>query len=337
MISDTRVEALPNAARKLTITVDKKTLGEEYSTLLSKYAKTAIIKGFRKGKVPPAVLERKFGDSIRAEVEQQVLEEGLKEAFDKVEEKPIPYARPVLEGEPEFDLEKDYIFTVKYDVFPEVTLGEYRGLEVEVPKVSVSKEDEERELKAIQEQNALVVDKTEGSVEKDDIATVDYWEVDGGDAEVADTRREDFVFTVGSGYNYFKFDDEIVGMAIGDEKIIEKEYGDEIEIEELKGQKKRVSVRIKALKQRDIPAIDDDLAQDVSDSFETLDDLKKDIRQRLEKSLEARLKEIKGNALLQQVVEKSTLELPASMVDAEITSMWRQFVQRFQAVSDKTR
>jgi trigger factor len=330
MISDTKVEALPNAERKLTITVDKKTVKKEYDELLNKYAKTAMIKGFRKGKVPPEVLERKFGDSIRAEVEQQVLEEGLKEAFDQVEEKPIPYARPVLDAEPEFDLSKDYSFSVRYDVFPEITLGEYKGVEVEVPKVSITKEDEERELKAIQEQNALVVDKTEGTVAKDDIATVDYWEVDDDGNEVPETRREDYVFTVGSGYNYYKFDDDIVGMGIGDEKIIDKEYGDDVDIEELKGRKKRVKVHVKSLKQRDIPEIDDDLAQDVSDKFETLDDLKKDIRDRLQKSLDARLKEMKSSSLLDQIVEKSTLEVPASMVDAELSGMWRQFVQRFQ-------
>ncbi|MFW5843381.1 MAG: trigger factor [Spirochaetota bacterium] len=335
MISDTKVEALPNAERKLTVTIDKKTLKEEYHTLLNKYAKTAMIKGFRKGKVPPEVLERKFGESIRAEVEQQVLEEGLKEAFDAVEEKPIPYARPVLDGEPEFALESDYTFSVRYDVFPEVTLGEYKGLEVEVPKVSVTKEDEERELKAIQEQNALVVDKTEGAVEKDDIATVNYWEVDEEGNEVPETRREDYVFTVGSGYNYYKFDDDILGMAIGEEKVIEKEYGDDVEIEELKGQKKRVAVHVKSLKQRDIPAIDDDLAQDVSDKFETLDDLKKDIRERLQKSVDARLKEIKSQSLLNQIVENSTLEVPKSMVDAELSSMWRQFVQRFQVQEEQ--
>ncbi len=335
MISETKVEALPNAARKLTITVDQKTLSEEYATLLNKYAKTAMVKGFRKGKVPPNVLERKFGDSIRAEVEQQVLEESLKEAFDQVEEKPIPYARPVLDGEPEFSLESDYTFSVRYDVFPEVTLGEYKGLEVEVPKVSITKEDEERELKAIQEQNALVVDKTEGTVAMNDIATVDYWEVDADGTEVPETRRSDFVFTVGSGYNYYKFDDDIIGMEIGNEKVIDKTYGDDVDVEELKGQSKRVSVQVKALKQRDIPAIDDDLAQDVSDEFETLDDLKKDIRERLEKSLETRLREIKSNALLQQIVEQSTLEVPGSMVDAELSSMWRQFVQRFQVQEEQ--
>ena len=303
MVKEKNVERLDNSAVKLTITVAQESLADQYSSLLKEYAKSAQIKGFRKGHVPPEVLERKFGESIKFEASQKVLEESLKSVFDEIDEKPLPYSQPSLDGELDLDIEKDLTYSVVYDVYPEIELGEYKGLEIEVPQVKVTKEDEERELTALQEQNAIVIDKEEGTVDEGNIVTVDYCELDADGNEIEETKREDFVFTQGSGYNVYKIDDDVLGMAPGDEKIVDKEYPEDFEDENLAGQKKQLRITLKAIKERQLPEIDDDLAQDISDAYETIDDLKKDIKERLENTVEARLRDRKTGALVEKIVE----------------------------------
>ena len=335
MVKEKNVEKLDNSAVKLTITVAQDSLRNEYDSLLKEYAKSAQIKGFRKGHVPPNVLERKFGESIKFEASQKVLEESLKSVFEEIEEKPLPYSQPSLDGELDIDIEKDLTYAVVYDVYPEIEVGSYEGREIEVPQVKVTDEDEQRELKEIQERNAIVMDKEEGAVEAGNVVTVDYCELDEDGNEVEDTKREDFVFTQGTGYNTYKIDDDVIGMAVGDEKTVEKSYPDDAEDESLRGQTKKLKITVKAIKERQLPDIDDDLAQDVSEKYETLDDLKKDIRERLQRTLDQRLRDMKRKALLDQIVAESTIQVPESMVQAELENAWHGFVQRFQTSEDQ--
>ncbi len=329
MIVDKQVEKRENANVKLTVTLDSSYVSGEYQNLLKDYSKKAHIKGFRPGKVPPKVLESKFGESLKAETTQRVLEESLKKIFDEIDEKPLPYSQPSLEDEPELDLEKDMTFSVSYDIYPDVEVGEYSGLTIEEPVVKVSDDDLQRELAAIQEQNAITMDKESGVVAKDDIVTVNYVELDEDGNEIEETRREDFTFTVGTEMNRYKFDDEVVGLKIGEPEEIEKSYAEDFEDEELAGTTKRIRVTVTAVKQRDLPEIDDELAQDVSDEYETLDDLKADIRKRLEKSVENRVRQQKVEQLLGKVLETSSVPVPESMVRAELEQQWRNFLQQF--------
>jgi len=328
MVRDKQVEKEENASVKVTLTVDKETVQSEYDKIVKDYAKDVQLKGFRKGKVPPEVLERKFGDTLKAEASQKIVEESLKEIIDEVDEKPLPYAQPELADALDFELGKDFTFSIRYDSFPEIELGDYKGLTITAPTVAVTDADLDRELKAIQEQNALVMDKEEGVVEEQDVVTMDYWEVNAEDEPVEGSSREDFVFTVGSGYNYYKIDEDVKGMAAGEEKIVEKEYGEDVDIDELKNTKKRIALRVKTIKQRSLPELDDELAQDVSDKYETLDDLKNDIQSRLKETAENRERQMKIDALLEKIRENSTVPLPESMVQSELENQWRQFAQR---------
>lgn len=329
MIANKDIEKLENSAVKLTVTVEQSALKQEYDDLLEKYAKSAQIKGFRKGKVPTSILEKKFGEGIKQEAAANSIEKSLKEVFDEIEEKPLPYVTPELQDEEiDADLDKDFTFTVKYDVFPEINLGDYKGLEVEIPKVSVTKEDEQRELDEIRDRNAIVVDKPDATVAKDDIVTIDYAELDETGEEKEETRREGFVFTVGTGYNLHKIDDDVIGMKKDEEKVLDKEYPEDFEYEDLAGKKIKLKVKITAVKEKKLPDLDDDLAQDVSEKYETLDDLKKDIRKRLEDSAENRLREMKVNKLLDKIVENSEVDVPRSMVEMELQNSWRNFLMR---------
>ncbi|MFP4508803.1 MAG: trigger factor [Spirochaetaceae bacterium] len=329
MIVDKKIERQDQSKVKLSVTVSKDHAKQEYQNLLHEYAKKAQIKGFRPGKVPPQVLEKKFGESLRAEAMQKILESSLGTVFEEIEERPLPYAQPELDDAPELQFDSDLSFSVVYDVYPEFEIGDYKGLTVESPDIVVSDEDLDRELKAIQDQNAIVMDKDDGAVEKDDIVSIDYAVLDDADNPVPGEERSDYSFTVGSGMNVFRIDEDIIGMKADETKTIEKSWPDDFEDAELAGTSKRIRVTVKSIRQRDLPEIDDELAQDVSDDYETLDDLKKDIRQRLEKTAESRSREQTVRGLLEQILTSTTVELPASMVRAELENSWRNFLGQF--------
>ena len=330
MVTSKEVQTLENSSVKLTITVDKKETKNAYDELLKQYAKKAHIKGFRKGKAPTGVLEKKFGEGIREEAMINIIEESLKQVFDEGEEKPLPYSRPTLADEENTVLafDKDFTYSVVYDVYPDIELGEYKGLEVEVPQVKATKKDEERELEQIRDQNSMVVEKAGGTVEKDDIVTVDYVELDENDEEREETKRADFVFTIGSGYNVYKFDEDLVGMQKDEEKVVEKEFPEDYEYEDYAGKKLKIRVKVKMIKQKELPALDDELAQDVSDEYETLEDLKKSIKRRLKENLDEKLRQHKIEKLFDAIIESSTIALPESMVQAELENSWQNFVQQ---------
>lgn len=329
MITSKKLERQPNSSARLTVTVGASEARGEYDALLGEYAKKARIDGFRQGKVPVAVLERKFGDEMRVEAMGRVLEKGVEEALKDETLVPLAYSGPALDGDPVFELGKDFTFSVTYDVFPEVKPGDWKGIEIEVPQVAVAKADEERELAEIRERNAIVVDKDEGAAAaKGDIVTVDYRELDTNDAVVAGSEREDFVFEIGTGYNLFKFDDEVTGMKKGDSKTFEKTFPADFEHKELAGTTRRIAVSVKQVKSKKLPELDDELAQDVSEKFKTLDDLKADLRKNMERRKDARLRQIKEKAIVDVLLERSEAELPVSMVDAELGMRWRNFVQQ---------
>ena len=241
-----------------------------------------------------------------------------------------------MEEMPALDVSKELKYSVTYDVFPTVSVKDFSGITVKEPQVTISDADLQDELKQIQERNAMVMDKKDDEpVAKDDIVTINYCELDDNGAVIEDSKREDFVFTVGTGENIYKIDDEIIGMKKGETKDITKKYAKNDENEDLAGKTKKIQVSIKALKVRNLPEIDDDLAQDVSEKYQTLDDMKNDIKKNMELAKERKLKEIKNNDLLNQLVEKNPFEIPASMLQAELDGRWNMMAQQFQTTPEQ--
>ena len=327
---------LEKSAVKLTVTIEKKEVVDFYNSTVAKYVKNAQIPGFRKGHVPASVLERKYGDSLKADTLSELIDKSLGEIFDnETENRPLPYAQPVLESLPELDTSKELVYTVTYDVFPKVEVKNFSGITIKEPQVTVSDADLNDELKAMQERNAMVIDKKDGVVAKDDIVTINYSELDDEGKEIEGTTRQDFVFTVGTGENIYKIDDDIIGMKKDETKQITKKYAKNDPDEELAGKTKKISVTVTAIKLRDIPALDDDFAQDCDEKYKTLDDMKADIKRNMETAKNRKLKEIKNNSLLEQLVEKNPFEIPASMLAAELDGRWNMMAQQFQTTPEQ--
>jgi trigger factor len=300
--------------------------------------------GFRKGKVPRDVLERKFGDALKGEALGKIIEKTIGEILEDESfprgDRPLPYSQPSVREEPKLELDADLHFSVVYDVLPEVKVDNWEGIEAEIPDISISDEDISRELDEIRERNSIVLDKNENEPAADgDVVTVNYHEIeilpDGGSGELAPgSERDDFTFTLGSGYNIYKFDDEVIGMKKGDEKEFTKSFPEDFDDNTIAGKTKRIKLAVTAVKIKKLPDLDDDLAQDVDEKFKTLDDLKNSIRERLNKDLERRLRDIKVNKILEKIMENTTVDIPESMIRMELDARWRNLARRFNTDSD---
>ena len=332
MITEKSVKELENSQAALTLTLDAASIEEAYSKRIQKYAKELTIPGFRKGHVPTSVIERKFGDAIREESTFDAMEDALKEAYQSLEKKdqPIAFSTPVLQDEDKlvpFKKNSDITFTVVYDIMPRFELPKYTGLEVEIPEVEITEEDVDKEIERYREQNAIVRSK-DGSAESGDIVTVDYIELNEDGTEIESTKRDGFTFTLGSGYNFYKLDKEIEGMKTGEEKTVTKTYTEEDDVPGYSGKTVTLRVKLTALKSRELPAVDDDLAQDIKEEYKTVADLRKGIRENFQKRVDTALQHDKENAILDKLATETEIAVPESMIKAQLDSHWRQFVRQ---------
>jgi trigger factor len=328
---------LEKSAVKLTVTISKDDVAANYQEIINKYAKNIQMPGFRKGHVPVAVLERKYGTALKADVTTDLIDKALNEIFEnETESRPLPYAQPAIDKLPEIDIAKDLTFTVTYDVFPKVSVTDFKGITVKEPQVTIGEKELNEELKSIQERNAVVIDKKDDEkIEKDNVVTINYSEIDEDGKEVDGSKRQDFVFTVGSGQDIYKIDDDIIGMRKNETKQITKKYSKDDSDKDLAGKTKKISVTVTAIKIRNLPKLDDDLAQDVSEKYKTLDDLKNDIMKNMEHAKEKRVAEIKSNDLLSQLVERNPFDIPATMLKAELDSRWDMMAKQFQTTPEQ--
>ncbi|GMO68982.1 MAG: trigger factor [Treponemataceae bacterium] len=312
------VEHASNSSVRLTVTIPQSSIAAKYAEELKKITKSIQLPGFRKGHVPAHILESKYSKEIQGEVAANLINDSIQELFEKIDEKPLAFSQPELDGKPDIDLKKDFVFTVKYDVMPTIEKVDVSKVSIAVPEVKIGEADLETELRAIQERNSVVMDKKDDAkCAKGDVVTVDYCELDADGKAVAGSERQDFVYTAGEKEQIdHDLDADILGMKKGESK-------------EVKRSDKIIKVTVKALKEKKLPAIDDELAQDVDEKFKTLDDLKKSLAKRMERSRDLRLREIKTDALLKELVKSTPIELPASLVTAEKEYRLHTMAQQF--------
>ena len=328
------IKKLENSSVELTLELKAAAIEEAYSKQLKDYAKKLTLKGFRPGKAPVSLVESKFGKEIRQEVTFKLMEDNLDASYKDMDEKdrPLPYSTPVLQNEDKllpFQPNTDIKYSVVYDVMPEFELPKYTGLELEAVNEKVTAKEVDAEIEKLRQQNAMIIAK-KGAVEKSDIVTMDYVELDAEGKEIESTKRNDFTFTVGSSYNFYKLDDDILGMKAGDTKVIEKTYGDDSGMgSDYLGKTVKISVTIKEVKTKDVPALDDEFAQDVKDSYKTLKDLKDDTKKQLQEKADVRNKSHKLDAILAKLAEETKIDLPHSMIQTQLEQEWRNFAQRF--------
>ncbi|MCD6342396.1 MAG: trigger factor [Spirochaetaceae bacterium] len=332
MIDNKQFDKQENSSVKLTVTVTADGAEKAYNDLLGKYGKNAQIPGFRKGKVPKDVLIRKFGEGIKHEAAADLVDSALQEALKDVKENPL--SQPSLEDLPAIELGKPYVFAVTYDVFPEIKMPEYKGVEIEEAQVKILKKHETEELDSIRERNSVVMDKKDGTIAQDAVVTMDYVELGNDDAPLEETRRKGFAFTVGTNAHPYAIDKELEGMKVDESKVLEKTFADDAD-SPYAGRTIKLEVKITAVKERELPELDDELAQDVSEDLKTLDDLKKKVKADLKERAESKIRARKINSLTDKLVEAAEIDVPESMISSDLEHTWQDYVRQSGATEEQ--
>jgi trigger factor len=312
----------------LTVEVDADTVNKGLDAAFKKVVTKVNVPGFRKGKIPRGMFESRFGvESLYQDALDILLPDAYENAIKEAGIEPV--------DRPEIDIEKiekgqNLIFTAKVTVKPEVQLGDYKNLEVESIETNVTDEDVEQELTQLQERQAELVVKEEGTVEDGDTAVIDFEGfVDGVAFEGG--KGENYSLTIGSGSFIPGFEEQLIGLEAGGEKDVEVTFPEEYHSEELAGKPATFKVKVHEIKAKELPVLDDEFAKDVDEEVESLEALKAKTKARLEESRKQEAENTVRNALVDQATENATIDLPAAMVKAEQDRMLREFEQRLQS------
>ena len=284
------------------------------------------IQGFRKGKAPRIMIEKMYGPGVFYE---DAANEIIPEAYSKAAEE----SGLEIVSRPEIDVTqiekgKSFIFTATVAVKPEVTLGEYKGLEYNAEPVEVTEEDLAAELKRVQEQNSRTVTVEDRAVENGDITTIDYEGfVDGTPFEGGKAENQELV--IGSHSFIDTFEEQLVGKNIGEEVEVNVTFPEEYHAKELAGKPAVFKVKVNGIKVKELPELDDEFASDVSD-FDTMDEYKEDVKKKLLEKKEKEAKTAKENALVEKAIENAQMEIPDAMIETQARQMVDDFAQRLQ-------
>ncbi|KPU27574.1 trigger factor [Caloranaerobacter sp. TR13] len=314
----------------LKIEVDEKKFKEGVQKAYLKNRHKFNIPGFRKGKAPRAIIEARYGEGIFYEdAINIVFPEAYNEAIKKHNLEPVD--RPVIDIE-QIESGKPVVFTAEVIVKPEVKLGDYKGIEIEKIEYNVTEKDVEDELKSMQERNARLVEVTDRPAKEGDILTIDYeGYVDGEKFEGGTAYNQ--ILEIGSGRFIPGFEEQLVGKNKDEEFEINVKFPEEYHAEDLAGKDATFKIKIHEIKQKDLPELDDEFAKDVSE-FDTLDELKEDIKKRLEKQAKEREKAEKENKVIEKVVEAAEVDIPEVMIENEVDYQVRnfEFTLRYQGL-----
>ncbi|MFD2926133.1 trigger factor [Halobacillus naozhouensis] len=311
----------------LTVEVPVEDFNNALDEAFKKVVKQVQVPGFRKGKVPRKLFEQRFGvESLY----QDALDIVLPKAYsDAVEETGIePVDRPEVDVK-QIEKNEPLVFSAEVTVKPEVKLGDYKGLEVEELSTEVTDEDVENELKQLQEKQAELVVKEEGEVEDGDTVVMDFEGFVDGEA-FEGGQADNYSLEVGSGSFIPGFEEQLTGKKSGEETEVEVTFPEEYHAEELAGKEATFKVKIHEIKGKELPELDDELAKDVDEEVESLEELKKKTRERLEEQKKTEADNHKRDTLVQKASENAEVEIPQAMVDTELDRMVSEFEQRLQ-------
>lgn len=321
-----KVERIEKNAVKLEITVGVEKFNEALQKSYSKNAKKFNIPGFRKGKAPINIIKRYYGEGVFFEdAINFCCDDTYPVAIKENNIRPVDYPKidivQIEEG-------KEFIYTAEVIVYPELELTEYKGVEVKKIEYTINDEEIDSQLKAMQEKNARVETATEGTIEKGNIAIIDFKGfVDGIAFEGGEGK--DYSLEIGSGTFIDTFEDQLVGMQIGETKNVNVNFPESYGREELNGKPAVFEVTIKERKVKELPTLDDEFAKEVSE-FDSLDELKADLRKKLQESNDLRAKREYEEAVIDAVSANATVDIPEAMINKEIDNMLKDLEMRLK-------
>lgn len=318
------VENLEKSMAKITITVSAEAFEEAMVKSYNKNKKNISIQGFRKGKAPRKMVEKLYGPEVFYEdaanfAIPDAYEEAAKESGLEIVSRPEIDVVDIGKG-------KEFVFTATVAVKPEVTLGEYKGIEVEKKVVKVVAADVDAEIDKVREQNSRMITVDDRGIKKDDTAVIDFEGfVDGEPFQGG--KGEDYPLVIGSHSFIDTFEDQLIGKKTGDEVEVNVTFPEEYHEASLKGKPALFKVTVKEIKKKELPKLDDEFASEVSE-FETLKEYKASVKKTLTERKKEEAKREKENAVVEKVVENITVEIPEPMIEEQTQQMIQEFAGR---------
>ena len=322
-----QVEKMEKNMAKLTIEVSAEELDKAMQNAYLKARGKISIPGFRKGKAPRKMIEQMYGKGI-------FLEDAANALIPEHYSKALEECDLEIVSQPEIDVTqaepgKAFIFTAEVAVKPEVTLGEYKGVEVPKSETEVTDEDIDAEIKKEQEKNSRTVTVEDRGAENGDITTIDFEGfVDGVAFEGG--KGTDYPLTLGSGSFIPGFEDQLVGAKAGDHVEVNVTFPEEYQAAELAGKAAVIQCDVKKVETKELPELDDDFAQDVSE-FDTLAEYREDVKKNLTEKKEKEARAAKENAAVDKAIENAEMEIPDAMINTQVRQMMNDFASRMQS------
>ena len=322
-----QVEKLEKNMAKLTVEVSAEDFKAAIKKAFNKNKNRFAIPGFRKGKAPQAMIEKMYGEGV-------FYEDAADEAINASYAEAMKESGLDIVSRPEVTIEKigkdePFVYSALVAVKPEVTLGQYKGVEVEKADASVSAEDVEAELKKVQEQNARLLTVEDRGVEDGDQTVIDFEGfVDGKGFEGG--KAEDYPLTIGSHSFIDTFEEQLIGKKIGEECEVNVTFPTEYHAADLAGKPATFKVTVKEIKVKELPELNDEFASEVSE-FDTLDEYKKDVEKKLAEKEEIEANSKNEDAVVAKVVENASMEIPDKMIDAQAENMVQDMARRMQS------
>ncbi|MBS5885855.1 MAG: trigger factor [Clostridium sp.] len=323
---EAKMEKIEKNVVKFEIKVEAEKFQEALKRAYNKNVKNFNVPGFRKGKVPMAIVKKYYGIGVLIE---DAVNFAIDASYSKVLEEnniiPVDYPKvDVITAEEG----KEFVYTAEVTVYPEVELGEYKGLKVEKPSYEVTEDAVNEKLKEMQQKNARIETKEDGEIATGDTAVIDF---KGFIDDVAFEGGEgkDYSLEIGSGTFIDTFEDQLVGAKVGDKVEVNVTFPENYGREELNNKQAKFEVLVKEIKIKELPEIDDEFAKEVSE-FDTLAELKEDIVKKMEEENNNKAEREYEDAIIKAVVENAKIDVPEVMVEKEIDTMVRNLEQRLQ-------
>lgn len=321
-------EKLEGNKGQLTFEVDAETFDKALDQAFKKVVKNVSVPGFRKGRVPRPIFEKRFGVEV---LYQDALDIVVPDAYAKaVEESGIePVAQPEIDIE-QIEKGKDLVLTATVVVKPEVKLGQYKGLEVTKVDTEVTEEEVNAEIETLQKRYAELVIKEDEPAEKGDTVVIDFEGFIDGEA-FEGGKAENYSLELGSNSFIPGFEDQLVGVRAGDEKEVNVTFPEDYHDEKLAGKDAVFKVKVHEVKALELPELDDDFAIDVDDEVETFAELKEKIKKRLQENKEHMARHRIENEVIDLAAKNAEIDVPEEMIDSEIERMINELNQQFRA------
>lgn len=310
----------------LNVEVDEEQVATALDKAFRKVVKKVNVPGFRKGKVPRGIFEARFGaESLYQDAIDILLPSAYIEAVEQTGIEPVD--RPEVDVE-QFEKGKSFKFKAKVTVKPEVTLGEYKGIEVEAADTDVTDEEIAQELERLQQRHAELIVVDEGPVQQGDTAIIDFEGfLDGKPFEGG--KGERYSLELGSGTFIPGFEEQVVGLNIAEEKEINVTFPENYQSEELAGKPAVFKVKLHEIKRKKLPELDDEFAKDISE-FETLEEYKQDLAAKLKERKEKEAQAARETAVIDKAAEAAEVDVPDVMIDHEVEHMVKDFENRLR-------